>query len=295
MLAAGNGLPAELALVVHGASLRHASAGCLVPGNAGCPVIPGAPGRRFPAPASLAGRHAVPAAVSAREGAGLGKPEVQRHLGDRAARIREQRARLLSPYLLDQPLKRHVPLCEPPAQGPGRHGQRARHRHEQGQVTVTVPASAWFALRALPLAGPDPGKTFLRTIDVNRTPPVAGGRPEVVHTISAAVIAALVEQSGIELSPGRGVVSGVAVYFNGQTPPGIDPAQPYGNRDGRYAVVDVAPAEAARVELWGVPDGEAEPVLVACEETGVHADSLSILVLQPARSDGPAKCGQDPW
>jgi hypothetical protein len=194
---------------------------------------------------------------------------------------------------------------------------------EQGEVTVTVPSSAWFAVRALPIAGPDPGKTFLRTIDVNRTPPREGGRQEVVHAISAAVMAALTEQSGVELSPGRGLVSGVAldcqgrpmsggvlrffgqngeeidasqvVYFNGQNPPGIDPAQAYGNRDGRYAVVDVAPADAARVELWGVPDGEAEPALVACEETGVQADSLSILVLHPARSDGPAKCGQNPW
>jgi len=149
---------------------------------------------------------------------------------------------------------------------------------------------------------------------------------DYVHTISAAVMNALVEAAGTELSPGRGVVSGVALdcqgrpmlggmlrffgqdgdeldaahvsYFDGRLPPGIDPTRAYSNRDGRYAVVNVPPADLARVELWGVPGDDDtdsdEPVLVACEEVGVHADSLSVLVLHPARSDGPQACGQDP-
>ncbi|WP_428262492.1 hypothetical protein [Haliangium sp.] len=199
---------------------------------------------------------------------------------------------------------------------------------EQGEVTVEVPAEAWFAYRVLPMDGDEPTSTFLRTVESHLSPPEEGGRVENLNTITAATLNGLAASVGGEVRAATGVVSGrlrdcqgrplagavmrifdedgveielgpkvddaQVYYFDGAVPPALDATGEYTSIDGRFAAVNMPPSGLARIELWGVPEGEAEPVLVACEELGIHADTLSVIALLPTRSDGPTRCGEVP-
>ena len=71
-------------------------------------------------------------------------------------------------------------------------------------------------------------------------------------------------------------------------PPGPAPAATRSAADGRFAAFDLASAPT-RLEVWGEVDGES--VRFACEDVVIEADTLTVIVVEPLRADGPDECG----
>lgn len=62
--------------------------------------------------------------------------------------------------------------------------------------------------------------------------------------------------------------------------------QLYTNYEGLYAAMNLpASSEPLRVEAWGRRVGDAEPVLLGCEAVATLADGVTIVNIQPLRSD----------
>ena len=191
--------------------------------------------------------------------------------------------------------------------------------NQDGVVNVEIPARAWFAYRALAISNSDPEKSFWQTVEYNLDSDRVTARSETVNTISEAAMLGLADQADVTLDRERGVISGAVLdchgrpmigavarvfsgddgtsdpgttfsYFGTQTPPAIDPTLVHTSASGRYAIVNTPPGDV-RVEIWGRPPGSNDVQLIACEPAAAFAESLTVLVMLPMRSDGPTACG----
>ena len=190
-----------------------------------------------------------------------------------------------------------------------------------GTVQVSLPHAGPLSYRVLPAPGPDPARSFLRTVEYGFLPPTPE-RPEWLNTITEATLSGLVAAAGNRFDTDRGVLSGrlldcadrpVAggwlrvfaadgseiqdreggaqrVYFDGALPPGIDPEASFTALDGRWAAANI-PAGAVRIEAWGLLPGDRRPSLLSCEAVDSFAGSLSVVALRPLDAEPASGCG----
>ena len=179
-----------------------------------------------------------------------------------------------------------------------------------GVATAMLPEGAWVITEVPRLDGPDPMRSFMRTLELQWQV----GREATFNTFNRGSLAAFEGVLGAPVDPTRGIAAGRVLdcrdqplsqvrmryydesgalldvrhlYFDGMLPPGLAPAAINTATDGRYAAIDVPPS-AARAEAWGYVDDAL--TRLSCEPIQVEADTLSVLVMRPARSDGPAAC-----
>lgn len=185
---------------------------------------------------------------------------------------------------------------------------------DAGVATAMLPDGAWVTTEVPELNGPDPMRSFMRTLEMHWKV----GAEDTINTLNRGTIAGFEAQLERSLDPARGIAAGrvldcqgralsearlryfaadgaeitdaTLVYFDGTLPPGLDPSAEATSSDGRYAGLDVPPT-ATRVEAWGSLDGSA-PSPIACEPLQVEPDTLTVLVLRPTRADAPPACAR---
>jgi hypothetical protein len=198
-----------------------------------------------------------------------------------------------------------------------------------GNAMVTMPAGGWYAYRVLPKMGLTSSSTVFAVFQYNEPAPAAGGMAVTGNSVSGVTIDLVPRTLGVERVPGRAILAGriadcndafvenaiVRVYDADGEPmlPGELNDQPHynyfagipmnegsnlpnllqaaSNVDGLYTVIQVPVNDDGRpyrVEAWGELDGEL--TLLACEEARIFGDAVTILNLDPRRSDAPASC-----
>jgi len=193
-----------------------------------------------------------------------------------------------------------------------------------GNISVTAPVGSWYAYRVFAREGAAASQTIVGSVQVNELAPESGGTAQgtsvnqgtldLIPTIygfrraaGKAIVAGIVYDCGDETVYGATVriatEDGTYVaegelssdphyrYFNGDNFPSAD--QTFTHADGLYAVANIDTPETGGqvifIEVWGRTSEEAaEAELLACEQARVFADSISIVNLEPLRSDGPA-------
>jgi len=196
--------------------------------------------------------------------------------------------------------------CEPP-------GCVAVMADAEGIATAELARDAWVTTEVPAIDGPDAMRSFMRTLEAHWS----AGNEQTVNTFNRGTLAGFEAVLGAPVDPSTGIVSGRVldcaerplsnarlrwfdadgapvtagrdVFFDGMVPPGLAPAADATATDGRYAGVDIPPT-ATRVEAWGSV-GDGPPERIACEAIQVEPDTLTVLVLQPTRADGPSSCG----
>lgn len=193
---------------------------------------------------------------------------------------------------------------------------------EDGEVTVMGMEGGWYAYRVFPKEGPTAGLTVSGSVQFNEVTPGEGGS-QAANAVSQATLDLIPTVLGFPRSPGTAIVAGAVRdcddenvfgtqirlyradgseilegrmasdphirYFDGDDFPSA--MQQWTNGDGLYASANIpVPSEGAGVliEVWGRRSGDAEPVLLGCEEGRVYADTVTIVNVTPLRSDAPA-------
>ncbi|MCB9598891.1 MAG: hypothetical protein H6721_20970 [Sandaracinus sp.] len=190
-----------------------------------------------------------------------------------------------------------------------------------GNVTVTAPAGGWYAYRVFPKMGPSPALTIDGSVQINEAAPTSSSSVEG-NSISAATLNLIPTVLGFRRAAGTAIVAGTVFdcnedpvygatirvyredgtliaegsanndphyrYFDGDDFPSAE--QPWSHTDGLFAVANIpvgADGEFVFVEAWGKrADGELE--VVSCERMPVFGSTISIINMQPLRSDAPA-------
>lgn len=188
----------------------------------------------------------------------------------------------------------------------------------EGHLTVTAPASGWFAYRVFP--NEDDG--VAGSIQYNENAPSSPSGSGDGVSVSESTLALIPAVLGLRREAGTSIVAGRVFdcadndiygthvrikledgtyidegdlatdphyrYFNGDSGPDDD--QPWTHVDGLYGVINVPAMETpVTVEAWGVPAGSTEQVLLGCEQGLVLPDTITVLNIGPLRSDG--SCG----
>jgi len=193
-----------------------------------------------------------------------------------------------------------------------------------GDVPAMGASSSWFAYQVLPKMGDTTLTTVVGSAAYNElVPDAAGGEPVVGSSVSeqtlelipivlgfrrapgTAILAGRVRDcmatpvrgvtarafapDGTEIAEGEGATDPHYRYFDGRSFPSAD--APYTQEDGLFAAANFAIPSGEmpiRVEIWGrLETASAEPVLLACEQARLFADTVTILNMGPSRSDGP--------
>ncbi|MCC7535672.1 MAG: hypothetical protein IT379_05640 [Deltaproteobacteria bacterium] len=195
---------------------------------------------------------------------------------------------------------------------------------EMGVVGGRGEIGGWFAYRVLPKAGPTPPSTVVGAVQYNEPTPAEGETWEG-NSVSEATLRLIPTVFGFRRAAGTGLVAGTVFdcngdavrggvirmflpdgsevvegmamsdphheYFDGEEFP--SPDQIHTNTDGLYASANVPPSgtEPMRIEAWGRLESGGPAVLLGCEEGRTFADTVTIMNLEPLRSDAPDGCG----
>ena len=193
-----------------------------------------------------------------------------------------------------------------------------------GNISVTAPAGAWYAYRVFAREGAAAAQTIVGSLQVNELAPESGGTA-VGTSVNQGTLDLIPTIYGFRRAAGKAIVAGIVYdcaqetvygatvriatedgtyiaegelssephyrYFNGDNFPSAE--QEHTHADGLYAVANIETPETGGqpifIEVWGRTSEEAtEPVLLACEQAWIFADSISIVNVEPLRSDGPA-------
>ena len=188
-----------------------------------------------------------------------------------------------------------------------------------GLVTGMAAAGSWFAYRVFGRAGATSAETVVGSVQFNELAPRGGGSTDGI-SVSAKTLDLIPNVLGFGREPGTGLIAGrladcndndvygarvtilhngTAVeegtkqaephyrYFDGDSFPSA--SQPYTHVDGLYAIanlpVDGNGSRELTIELRARRDGDAEPVLVARETLRIFADTVTIINVEPLRSN----------
>lgn len=191
-----------------------------------------------------------------------------------------------------------------------------------GRISVTSPAGAWYAYRVYPKSGPTAARTIEGSVQVNERAPTESGATLRARSISAATLDLIPTVLGISRVPGSAIVAGTVYdcddepaygaitrvyrddgtfvaegrrnddphyrFFDGNSSPSAD--QEYTNVDGLFGLINLqvaAGGEFVWVESWG-RRSDGEPEVIACERIPVFPGTISIINLRPLRSDAPS-------
>lgn len=192
-----------------------------------------------------------------------------------------------------------------------------------GQLTVTIPLDARFALRLFPHAGATALDSYPDTTFFD----ASAGALRVAPLVSIASINELALASGVPRDPARAAVTVIAVDCRGlalygaelrlvradgtAVVPGVDagpitygdgsrrftPSQPWTHVDGLAGIANVEvrePGETVWLEVLGRLHAQDEPMLVGCEAVQlVPGGAALVSALGPLRADAPV-CPEAP-
>jgi hypothetical protein len=191
-----------------------------------------------------------------------------------------------------------------------------------GNGTLNLPADGWFAYQVVGEPSATPPTTNTSQVNVPAAPAASGvvelsvinrglfesalGAANVMPQVGTSYFTGTARDcagrplvgaqirvfgAGGEIVGGTNPRGARFVYWPDEGPfPGAN--EPYTSLQGRYAGGNIDPEETLRIELWAVTEEGAEPSLIACEEFGGQADQVTILNINPLRSDAPASCSE---
>jgi hypothetical protein len=194
-----------------------------------------------------------------------------------------------------------------------------------GNVELTAPEGGWYAYRVEAGEGLQAGTPadYIEAVQSNVVVPAAGGTENLI-AVSSSTRNTILNLLGVMQEPGTATITGQvfdctglpvanaqvrlfdeggeidlgtgstgprAFYFNGDSFPSAP--QRMTNTDGLYGAANVPiPAnDTVRVEIWGALTDGGEMELLGCEETVAIADGITVINIDPLRSDAPAACG----
>jgi len=188
---------------------------------------------------------------------------------------------------------------------------------------VTVNGGGWYAYRVVEnTRGGTAATRHTDSVQYNEIPPAAGGEIEG-NAVAFSTIDLIPLSLGLEREPGTTILAGRVQDCDGADVGGafirafradgseildvgetmsIGPhyryfrrvgedsnpsnEQLFTNYEGLYAAMNIpVTAELLRVETWGRRSGDAAPVLLGCEGVRTLADGVTIINVQPLRSD----------
>ena len=180
-----------------------------------------------------------------------------------------------------------------------------------GLYEASIPSTGWYAYH-VEAAG------FIPTLE-NRVAAKPPGEPDWFNLMRRAVLSQLAAAIGTEIDPSKALLSGVVRHCQGRpvsgatlvlhhggealvsgddgfvmayfSAMGLSTARSATAAPGRWAAVNAPAGAPIRLEVWGAVEAGGEPVLLACELSEAHADTLSSGGLAPLRADAPAGCG----
>jgi hypothetical protein len=192
---------------------------------------------------------------------------------------------------------------------------------------VTVGASSWYAYRVFEnTRGGTAATRYTDSVQYNELSPSAAGGEIEGNAVAFSTIDLIPLSLGLEREPGTTILAGRVQDCAGSDvggaivrafradgseilDAGIDTSigphyryfrrigddsnpsneQAFSNYEGLYAAMNIpVTSELIRVETWGRRAGDAMPVLLGCEGIRTLADGVSIINVQPLRSDYPA-------
>lgn len=194
-----------------------------------------------------------------------------------------------------------------------------------GDATVSLPSEGWIAYRVLPKMGLSRMSTVFAVFQYNFPVPATAGGAITGNSVSGSTIDLIPATLGVSRTDGLALIAGrvrdcagnsvenaiIRVYdpsgapvlegdanddphfhyFNGSVErnlPSLD--QLHTSPDGLYVLIQI-PVRAEgryRIEAWGNLDGE--PTIIGCEAARIFPDAVTIVNLNPRRSDGPEAC-----
>lgn len=194
-----------------------------------------------------------------------------------------------------------------------------------GSVALTAGEGGWYAYRVVAGEGLQAGTPadYIEAVQSNVTVPSAGSTENLI-AVQSSTRDTIITLLGVTAEDGTATITGAVYDCNGDAVANADVrmfdssgeielgfartgprefyfdgdsfprgAQRATNVDGLYGAANVPiPSDnVVRVEIWGsLADGEA-PQLLGCETTQAIADGITIINIDPLRSDAPAGCG----
>jgi len=195
----------------------------------------------------------------------------------------------------------------------------------EGGISVTAPEGGWYAYRVFAREGAAASQTIVGSVQVNESVPSNGSMVDGT-SVNQATLDLIPTIYGFRRAPGDAIIAGIVYdcggesvygatirvagedgtyveegelgpdphyrYFNGDSFPSAD--QTFTHADGLYAVANIelpagSDSTVVFVEVWGrTSEEQSEPQLIGCEQVRVFGDSISIVNVEPLRSDGPA-------
>lgn len=188
---------------------------------------------------------------------------------------------------------------------------------------VTTHGGGWYAYRVFERTGGTRATTFTDSVQYNELAPTAAGGTLEGNAVAFSTIDLIPLSLGLERAPGTTILAGRVQDCTGEDVGGAfvrafrsdgteiaeasevdalgphyryfrrigadsNPSneQPYTNYEGLYAAMNIpVGADLIRVEAWGRRTGDDAPVLLGCEGVLTLADGVTILNIQPLRSD----------
>jgi len=196
----------------------------------------------------------------------------------------------------------------------------------EGNASVQLPASGWYAYRIFPFEGPTRGTTVFGVFQYNEPAPAMAGGSVEGNSVSGTTINLIPALLGITREEGRAIVAGRITdcvddhnianaevriydpdgnyiepgtrqndpnyhYFMGVVMGNVpDQTREASSADGLYVVPQVPYFEDRpyRVEAWANHDGTYQRI--SCESARIFQDSVTILNLGPLRADADPAC-----
>lgn len=184
-----------------------------------------------------------------------------------------------------------------------------------GNASVSLPASGWYAYRVFPREGATRVMTVVDSMQYNEPAPAESGRAVTGNAVSQGTIDLIPAVLGIDRLPGTAVIAGTVAdcdetpvygarirafdgdtevamglaatdpqyrYFNGDSFP--SDSNTFTHADGLYVAVQMPANRTLRVEAWGRPDDGPER-RIGCEVVRVLPNAVTIVNIGPLRSD----------
>ncbi len=188
---------------------------------------------------------------------------------------------------------------------------------------ITVNGGGWYAYRVFEnSSGSTAATRYTDSVQYNEIPPAAGGEIEG-NAVAFSTIELIPLSLGLEREPGTTILAGRVQDCDGEDVGGAfvrafradgteildagetssigphyryfrrigDDSNPsneqlFTNYEGLYAAMNIPVSdELVRVETWGRRDGDDAPVLLGCEAVRTLANGVTIINVQPLRSD----------
>lgn len=188
---------------------------------------------------------------------------------------------------------------------------------------ITVNGGGWYAYRVFEnRMGGTAATRYTDSVQYNEIPPAAGGEIEG-NAVAFSTIDLIPLSLGLEREPGTTILAGRVQDCDGADVGGAfvrafrndgteildagetsslgphyryfrrigDDSNPsneqlYTNYEGLYAAMNIpVSTELIRVETWGLRAGDTAPVLLGCEGVRTLADGVTIINVQPLRTD----------